>query len=311
MNVSIRHFRVFVAVADAGSFTGAANAVGLSQPAVTSIIRQLEDELATTLFTRTTRQVRLAEDGLVFLPIAKRLIDEFDNAINEMKADTDLGAFRISLAVLPTIAVLFLPQILETMIAETPQFNVHVRDLNSSAIHRRVRAGEVDLGLGVRWEDDQELAFKPLVIDRLGVVCGTGHTLASSDGAVAWEDATRSTFLNLATDTGIRPLIEAAGGLTETARNSIMEFSNVLTLASVLERNIGVTAMPYLTFLSLRSRGLCFRPLAGQAIERTICAVTRKASSQSPAVKKLLALLSEQIEQISLDADKAPYVRAV
>jgi DNA-binding transcriptional LysR family regulator len=308
MNLSIRHLRAFVAVAEAGSFTGAAQTIGLSQPAVTATIRQLEEELSADLFTRTTRQVRLSEDGVAFLETARRLIGEFDNAISDMKEATAQGALRLSLAVLPSIAVLLLPQIVETLVNESPQFDIHIRDLNSSAIQRRVRSGEVDVGIGTYAGPDRELMFTPLFTDCLGMVCGTNHPLACTTGPVAWDELTSATFLNLATDTGIRPLIEAAGGLPDT-RGGRLEFSNVLTLASILERNIGVTAMPYLTFLSLHRSGLCFRPLNGAAIERTVSAMTRKGTSTTPAVRRLLHLFSQQVEELLQNPEHAPFAR--
>lgn len=309
MNISVRHLRVFAAVAEANSFTGAAAKIGLSQPAVTSTIQQLEDEFASPLFLRTTRQVRLTEEGVSFLPTALRLLDEFDNAFTEMKAASALRSTRISLAVLPSIAVLFLPRIIEAMMAVAPQFKAHIRDLNSSAIYRRVRAGEVDLGLGTQWDHDADLNFKPLVVDQLVMVAGGGHPLAQTEQPVEWQEVVGNVFCNMASDTGIRPLIDEAGGVPEGNAETRLEFSNVLTLASVLERNIGVTAMPYLTYLSLRSAQLTYRPLEGKRIERSICAITRKGSTPTPPVTRLLEILSQQITTLQSNKRHAPYVR--
>jgi len=305
MNVSIRHFRVFLAVAETSSFTGAAQHIGLSQPAVTTTIHQLEQDLETALLVRTTRQVSLTEAGAAFVPTAKRLVEEFDNAVTEMKSNAPPGTSRIGIAVLPSLSVLLLPQIINALLSEATQIKVHVRDLNSSAVQRRVRSGEVDIGLGTIWSSDPSLCFEPLMSDRLGIVCSKLHPLAQSKEPVSWRRATDHMFLDLAADTGIRPLIGQIVSQSGVQPSTQMEFSNIHTLAAVLETAVGTTAMPYLTYRSLRNTTLDFLPMTDAPVARTLCAISRKDASPSNAALRLRDLLWVQLDQF---LDRIPEV---
>ena len=80
-NLSFRHLRAFVCVAETGSFTRAAEKLAVSQPALTSNIRQFEEIVGVELLTRTTRYVELNACGREFLPQVKQFISNFDSAI--------------------------------------------------------------------------------------------------------------------------------------------------------------------------------------------------------------------------------------
>ena len=83
-NITLNHLKTFIIVARDGSFNQAAEKLSRSQPAVTLSIKQLEAYLNLDLFERTTRKVTLTKDGKNFLPIANRLVLDFDIAITDM-----------------------------------------------------------------------------------------------------------------------------------------------------------------------------------------------------------------------------------
>ena len=85
-NISIRHIRAFLAVARDGSFTRAAESLHLTQSTLTGTIKQLEEQAGLTLFDRTTRQVLLSGEGERFLPVAERLLSDFDTAMTDLRA---------------------------------------------------------------------------------------------------------------------------------------------------------------------------------------------------------------------------------
>jgi DNA-binding transcriptional LysR family regulator len=89
MNVDLHQLRIFVAVARLGNFTRAAERLSLSQPSLSLHVRQLEQDLQVRLFDRSTRSVALTRAGDDFLPIAERLLDDFQSAV---AAVTDLAA---------------------------------------------------------------------------------------------------------------------------------------------------------------------------------------------------------------------------
>ena len=85
MNISLRHLRAFSAVAEAESFTAAARQLFLTQSTLTKTIRELEQEIGLALFERTTRKVVLTTQGNAFLPVARRLLNDFELLLSDLR----------------------------------------------------------------------------------------------------------------------------------------------------------------------------------------------------------------------------------
>ena len=110
-SISLRHMRVFAAVADHGSFSAAADVLGLTPPALTSTIRQFEDATGAALFDRTTRQVTLTQTGERFLPIARRLLADFEEALGDLDALSKGVGGKITIAAAPSVLTRILPAV--------------------------------------------------------------------------------------------------------------------------------------------------------------------------------------------------------
>src|SRR6266446_9824163 len=82
--VSLRHLRYFLAVTETSSFTGAARRLGLSQPAVSVQMRQLENHIGTSLFRRCGKRLSLTPAGLIFQKRATAIISQFDNLLRDV-----------------------------------------------------------------------------------------------------------------------------------------------------------------------------------------------------------------------------------
>ena len=89
LNITQRHLRTFVIVARYGSFNKAAEELSRTQPAITLAIKQLEEFVGLKLLDRTTRRVIPTAEGENFMPIAERLVRDFDTAISDLKATAE------------------------------------------------------------------------------------------------------------------------------------------------------------------------------------------------------------------------------
>jgi DNA-binding transcriptional LysR family regulator len=145
--MTLRQVEVFLAVARAKSFRRAAEALHLSQPALSQHVRELEGELGTRLFDRLARSVALTDAGHVFAEHATRLITTVTDArqaIHDLMG-LERGALTIGASTTPGIYVL--PQILGAFRRRYPGIELTLRLGNSERIERMVRANELDLGL--------------------------------------------------------------------------------------------------------------------------------------------------------------------
>src|ERR1700744_4622018 len=112
VNANIRHLRAFLSVTRHKSFTRAAQELNVSQPTLTTVIRHLEDIVGGSLFDRTTRSVVLTPEGLGFVPLAERLIYDFDLAMEGIRAIATRRRGRIGIALVHSVATKIMPHVL-------------------------------------------------------------------------------------------------------------------------------------------------------------------------------------------------------
>src|SRR5687767_8586178 len=122
INLSLRHYRAFVAIGRSGSFRVAAGQLRVSQPALSVAIRQMEEELRLTLFNRTTRRVELTPIGADFLPMAERVVRDFDASAIEIQNAAIRKRGQVIVACLPSIGVRFMPEILNRFRSRHPEY---------------------------------------------------------------------------------------------------------------------------------------------------------------------------------------------
>ena len=147
--MTLSQLRYFLAAAELGSFTAAADALHLTQPAVAEQVRRLEGALGTDLFVRLGRGVRLTSAGEAFVEQARRVLTAADEAraavadVKELRAGTHaFGGFGAA-------GAYGLADVLARFAADHPRIALRVLGANSSATADAVRAGEVEAGLVV------------------------------------------------------------------------------------------------------------------------------------------------------------------
>jgi|GEM_PF-19556 len=215
-SISLRHMRVFVAVADHGTFTAAAEVLGLTPSGLTATIRQFEDVAGTPLFDRTTRQVTLSATGARFLPTARRLISEFEEALGDLDALSKGIGGTIRIAAAPSVLTRILPGVISRFVDEHPDARLRLDELNAGEVHEAVARNEADFGIAGEWHALPDIAFSPLFSDRFGVLCRPTHAFAKRS-AIAWSELADQAFVGLGPESGTRAMMAAQGSFAGEA----------------------------------------------------------------------------------------------
>jgi len=185
MNPSIQQLRVFVAVAHSRSLAEASERVHLSQPAISIALRKLEENVGGALFARTTRQLALTPEGEAFLPVAVRLLNDWNEAFEDLNDQFSKQRGKITVAALPTLAAGLFPRVIKLFHEAYPRINLSLHDVLAEQINQMVREGRADLGLSVPPSDADDLTFEPVLVDSYVAVCPSEHPLLAQS-AVAW-----------------------------------------------------------------------------------------------------------------------------
>ncbi|MCP4299754.1 MAG: LysR family transcriptional regulator [Gammaproteobacteria bacterium] len=276
MSLTLRHIRAFVEVARQGSFRRAAEKLFVSQPALTITISQLEELVGVSLFNRTTRRINLTTDGENFLPIAERLVADFDRAISDLKQSAERRGGKVTIAVLPSLTINLLPGLLARFKGANPDIRVILRDDNARGVQRQVLNNESDFGISNRWEEDSELEYTPLTLDPVGLVCPTDHPLGKSSKSLAWRKLEGYPFVGMSQDTGVYKLINAIEACPESIRSPEYEVLTMAALGGILEARLAITVLPLLAVPSHMHPALVFRKLTSPRVERELCLIKRR-----------------------------------
>lgn len=293
--ITLKQLRAFLYVAEEGSFTRAADRFCLSQSALTALIQQLEESVGMPLLERTTRRVTLSDAGRQFQPVAHRLLNDLDAALIDLSAVAGLERGTVGIAAAPSVATLLVPQLIADFGARYPGIRFYVRDDTSAAVQQAVLRREVDIGLASKWADDPDLEFTPLLVDRFGVVCPAGHPLMKRKANLTWDDLKEWHCVGLSASTGIRTILREQTELPASVAVPFYEVSSTTGLEALVSAGLGISVLPALA--AQRLTGLGFRDLHEPVAERTICLITHRQRTLSPAAQAFVDLAKAHIKQ--------------
>ncbi|MDA7430546.1 LysR substrate-binding domain-containing protein [Primorskyibacter aestuariivivens] len=180
-HLRLRHVRTFLEIARAESVSTAAARLNISQPAVSRSLKELEEMLATPLFDRVGRGLRLNEAGRVFQAHASASMVELMQARDRLTKDGDLTS-RLSVGVLPTAASELVPSAALAFRKEIPSARLHILTGPNWLLFDELRAGRVDLVVGRMPEREKAtgIMFQQLYIEDVVLVCRPGHAILSA-----------------------------------------------------------------------------------------------------------------------------------
>jgi LysR family carnitine catabolism transcriptional activator len=294
-NVSTRQLQAFIALAEQRSFTRAAALCHLSQPAFSALIGQLEDTLGLRLFDRSTRHVAPTAEGQAFEVSARRVLAEFDAALAGVNDQLARRRGRVSIALLPSLAAGWLPQVLQTYRARHPGIEIEVADVLSEPCVERVRSGEADFALAAIRADTPELRAEPFCSDGFHLVCPEGHPLATQ-AEVKPRDVAAYPFVHMARTSSVRQFLDAA--VHPLQMQTLMEVDQLATAMGMVRAGLGISLMPALTLFHFAQPGLVTRPLAWPGLVRRIYLVRRRDRSLSLAAQSLYELVLAEPPQM-------------
>ncbi len=292
-NPDLNDLRAFVALADAGGFRAAAEAIGLSGPALSRQIARLEGRLNARLFDRDTRNVALTPSGEEMLGLARRVLNEADKAVGEFQAFQAAKRGHVAVAGLPSVTAGLLPPIIARFVADRPDMDVRVLDALSDGVAAAVLDGRADVGLTATAGDGSgRLAFRRVMEDSFYAVAAPGGPL-DGRSEIRWEELIALPFIAMASGTSVRSLTEAAvtqiGGVLQPR----FEVSHLATAGALVAEGLGVTALPGLTLPVIGASTLVVRPLTTPRMIRRIGLIHLAGRSLSPAAQALKELIVE------------------
>ncbi|MHB0707197.1 LysR family transcriptional regulator [Roseomonas mucosa] len=294
INLNLQQLSAFLQLARTGSFSEAARQLGVSQPALSRMVQQMEETVGARLFDRTTRSVALTPTGQDLCPIAERLVAEFDSSFSELGRFIEGRRGRVAVAALPSVAAVLLPPAIAQYRQGRADVEVAVLDGLSGSVLDAVTEGRADIGLTIRPSPRTTLSYRPLVSDEFGLVCRPDDALAGDGSPLPWSAFEGRPFVAMAPESSVRQMTDAAFLQAGLAIPPLYGCAFLGTTGHLVASGLGITALPRLTMPLLGRLDLVWRRLEHPVMRRQIGVVTQSRRSLAPAALAFLAVLEQQ-----------------
>ena len=292
----LRHIRALLQVAQTRNFTRAADALNLSQSALTVQIQQLEESLGFRVFDRSKRGVTLTTAGEEIIAPLQQLLSDAENI---MKGAHDIAEVRngsVTVAALPTVASGFLPGVLAEFSRAHAGIRVSILDVVAEHVRDAVLKRQADFGIGTARGPHEELTTLPLFRDRLVLFVPLGHPL-SSGKAIQLREAAANDLILPTRNSSVRDLVEAIAHREQVAVRPRHETNFMPTALALVRSGAGVAILPE-SAVPVDSSELVRVPFASDAFSRQIVLLTRADRTPSPAAAAFLGHLHRHFSPV-------------
>ncbi len=286
--MEIHQLRYFCAVAEAGSFSRAAEQSHISQPSLSQQILKLEDELGARLFDRLGRSVRLTELGKTFLPRARSVLRELEAAKGDVVEGKTFVGGPVIVGVIPTVAPYFLPPRLTAFSRKFSQVRLTVVEEITPVLLERLRSGTIDVAILALPIRGHELEASPLLSESLFAALPKDHKLAARR-SLSLKDLRAEPFLLLRDGHCFRDSAVAACDRARLHPQIVFESGQFSSLLNMVGAGMGVSIVPEMA-IEKKSKCRYVRIADDQAI-RTIGAVILRGRSLTRAQNAFLSHL--------------------
>ncbi|HEX4696747.1 MAG TPA: LysR substrate-binding domain-containing protein [Candidatus Udaeobacter sp.] len=231
--VELRHLRYFLAVAEAGSFSRAADRLGISQPSVSQQMRDLEAGLRVALFQRRGKRILLTSAGLVFREHARAILRQFENFLQELHSDGQQLRGALNVGVIPVLNVALMPHLLGLFTAKHPGISVIVDEISSTEIETALEEGRMDVGLGFVTRYSPNLSYDRLCTDEFALIISEEHPW-SKRRKIPFTELHQQRLLQLTDSFVMRHMTDEICRKHQVRPRTVAEISSIETLLRCL-----------------------------------------------------------------------------
>ncbi|WP_113627698.1 LysR family transcriptional regulator [Pectobacterium peruviense] len=289
--LNLAHLTTFRMVISRGSFSGAAEALGLSQPAVSLQIRQLEQVFQARLIERTSRGIRPTPAGMTLSEHCMKIDAVVSAAIESVSLHSDDITGTVTVGTGATACIHLLPPLLQQLRQMHPLLKVDVRTGNTSDIVRGVEENRIDIGLVTLPAAGKCLSVNPLGTDEF-VIIMEKDILGQSAKPLSPDDLLSLPLIIFEPGSGTRALIDEWFRYAGHVACPVMELGSIEAIKRMVRAGLGYSIVPRMSVRSMGERqGLSVYSMV-PFLYRTLGTVMREDRIISRGISEVLKRLS-------------------
>ena len=290
---NLKAIQIFVVVAETCSFRKAAEILHRSQSAVSTQIKLLEEQIGVSLFHRTTRRVQLTAEGEHLLGHAQRAVASLEMGLRQIREAANIQFGHIAMGCVPSIAATVLPAVLAEFQRKRSGIQLELRELASAQLLEAVARQDISFGIGPEVDQASDFDFVPITKEPIYALLPEAYWKPGQQTITLAEVSTMPVVL-ASSAAALRNTLNAelaARGLEITHSFEVIQVQTMLAFA---QAGLGVAILPRITIPQPLDRTLQALPIVDPVMERTLCLITLKGNSLSPAARELTALIVDR-----------------
>jgi LysR family nitrogen assimilation transcriptional regulator len=295
--MELRQIRYFIHVASLRSFTKAARALNVAQPALSRHIQSLEDELRTQLLFRTTRGVVPTDAGVALLRMGESLLAFVEQMREEVSRAADVPSGAVIVGMPQSISPALAPLVMEECRARLPMVRLRVTEGLSIFLEEWLNVAKIDIALMTNPGKILTLHTSLVASEHMVLVGSAGNMLASQE-SIALADIAK---LPLLIAHGFRRLVDQWTEPRGIKLDYVMELDSITIIKEMIKRGFGYSILPYATVHAEAFSGdLDVMPIVDPVVTRDLVVAVNARRPLSAAVKAVCDVIVEKLGEIQL-----------
>ncbi len=286
--MTLRHFKIFVAVCDAMNMTAAAESLFMSQSAVSQAIAELEKYYDVRLFERLSRKLFLTQAGGKLLSYSRHMIRMNTDIEKDMKAMQLNSPIRLGASV--TIGANVLPALVAAFKRKNPETGVEVFEDNTEQVEKRLLSDKTDIGLVEGETNSPDVLCMPFMHDELVLICGNKHRFVNLT-VIQPQELEKEDFIIREKGSGTRKMFEEVMKEHQLSWKAAWTCNNADTIKAAVIEGLGVSVISKMAVAKeINSGELYMKRIEGVRFDRKFKIIYHKNKYLTVPMRNLIAL---------------------
>ncbi|WP_240377007.1 LysR family transcriptional regulator [Bacillus piscicola] len=291
----MKQLRFFLEVNKEQSFSKASHALHVSQPTLSKVISQLEEELGMKLFDRSTRHLRITEEGKTMLKHAQQVIraaDDMERVADEIRTHKK-GSFRFGLP--PVIGSTLFPDVIAAFQARYPDTEMIIKEEGAKIMEEALLEGSIDVGIAIMPVETDLFEVHPIVRKRLLLIVSSAHRLANKK-RIRMEELRNEPFLMFQRGFSVYNRVREGCIRSGFEPHIIHESTQWDFLMEMAKKNLGVTFVPETLCQKADLAGVAVLEVTNPILSWDLAIIWRKNSYPSHAAKEWIRFVLQYFQ---------------
>ncbi|MBC2606806.1 LysR family transcriptional regulator [Pelagicoccus albus] len=291
--MELHQLRYFLAVAEEGNFTRAAEKSFVSQPSLSAQIIKLEGELGQKLFNRLGRKAELTRAGTFLESRARTILMEVENAERQIKENEDDVKGIVKVGVTPSVTPYLIPRVIKLCRERYPKLNIHVQENLRRRLIDEVAQGRLEVAVSSYTGDAPSIDAEPILREELVLAVSKDHPLAKKKSKISIDDFKDEPLVLLGESATLGDKVFDFFDRMNVEPNVVALCSQVRSVKEMVNLGVGVAILPAMAKEEHLPFEIVYRTLVSERMTRLLFALTHARRYLSPGARAFLDLIRD------------------